>query len=247
LTVAKVDAPRKLTAVEGKAAERQAAFPRAQGHNLNGQKLGRKGRDTRERILAAASDLLIEPGNPPITLSAVARKVPLGMTSLYNYFTDLTELLLALLEPIMETAGDAYLGHLRERWPDEDLNAHCFEFIRDYYAFWQKNTRILHLRNSLSEGNLDVRMAKHRIRMGIPMVELLTFQMGHDPEIRGSEAYSMATALFTGIDRLVAVRTATEWLTEVSDSYYPILNNQLRAEARLLELAIRDGRAHSSS
>ena len=65
-------------------------------HNLNGQRLGRKGRDTRDRIIAAATELLAEPGNAAFTLSAVARKAGLGMTSLYVYFKDLGELVLAL-------------------------------------------------------------------------------------------------------------------------------------------------------
>jgi hypothetical protein len=78
--------------------------------------------------------------------------------------------------------------------------------------------------------------------MGVPMVELLVFQMDHDPKERESEAYCMATALFTGIDRLVAVRTTTEWSSRVNSSFYPLLDNQLRAEARLIELAVRDCR-----
>jgi AcrR family transcriptional regulator len=221
------------------------ASAKAVSHNLNGQKLGRKGRDTRERILTAASEILADPEAAPITLSAVARQVPLGMTSLYNYFSDLTELLLALLEPIMATAEDDYLNHLRVRWTDDALSEDCFTFIRNYYAFWQRNTRILHLRNSLSENNGDVRMAKHRINTGIPMVELLSFQMDADPKDVETPAYCMATALFTGIDRLVAVRTTTEWSTKVTSDFYPVLDRQLRAEARLLELAIRDVRAGS--
>ena len=64
-------------------------------HNLLGQRLGRKGRDTRERILAATQRLLDGPIDAPISLSAVAREASLGMTTLYLYFSDLTELLLA--------------------------------------------------------------------------------------------------------------------------------------------------------
>ncbi len=237
-----LEALKKIDEGQRKPVARRTPSAKAMSHNLNGQKLGRKGRDTRDRILAAAQELLLEPGNVPITLSAVARKVPLGMTSLYNYFSDLTELLLALLEPIMAEAEDGYLAHLRQRWPNAEVGEHCLIFIRDYYKFWQINTRILHLRNSLSEANLDIRMAKHRIRMGLPMVELLVFQMDHDPKARESEPYCMATALFTGIDRLVAVRTTTEWSTEVNNSFYPLLENQLRAEARLIELAVLDGR-----
>ncbi len=210
-------------------------------HNLNGQKLGRKGRDTRERVLAAANELLAESGEQ-FTLSAVARKAGLGMTSLYAYFSDLTELLLAVLEPIMATAEEAYLAHLRQRWPDDGLSEHCVDFLQDYYHFWEKHTRILHLRNSLSEGSLEPRMVQHRINAGVPMVKLLTQQMDGNPEQTGTPTYCMATALFTGLDRLVAVRTTIEWSTEVQTRFQPELPAQMRAEARLIELAIRDAR-----
>ncbi len=210
-------------------------------HNLQGQRLGRKGRDTRQRILAATEELLAA-SEEPVTLSAVARKAGLGMTSLYVYFTDLTELLLALLEPIMASGEESYLGQLRQRWPDEALGAHCETFIRSYYAFWRQHTRILHLRNSMSEGQMDERMARHRVSAGIPMVRLMCFQMDADSQQTDTPAYSMATALFTGIDRLVAVRTSTVWSIPENMAFNPNMENQLLAEARLLELAIGDTR-----
>jgi AcrR family transcriptional regulator len=216
-------------------------------HNLAGQKLGRKGRDTRDRILAAAAELLADPENPPFSLSAVARKVPLGMTSLYNYFSDLTELLLAILEPIMASAEQTYLGHMRQRWEDENLGQQCYSFMDNYYRFWQQNTKILHLRNALSEGEGDRRMGVQRVNAGIPMVRLFTQQMDGDPDDTLAIDYCMATALFTGVDRLIAVRTmTTRWSEGVDDSFYPVVENQLRAEARLLELAIRDGRERNT-
>ena len=103
-------------------------------HNLHGQKLGRKGRITRERILAAAIDL-VEKTDEPVTLGAVARAVGLGMTSLYNYFTDFTELLLAVLEPVMGTAQDEYVAQVRAYWPDEELSDRAMAFVRDYHEF----------------------------------------------------------------------------------------------------------------
>ena len=116
-------------------------------HNLNGQKLGRKGRVTRERIVAAAMELVI--ADEPITLSSVARRAGLGLTSLYNYFSDLTELLLALLESILATAESEYLAVLRNRWPDERLYENCYAFVHSYHSFWMRHSRLLHVRNRL--------------------------------------------------------------------------------------------------
>ena len=98
-------------------------------HNLLGQRLGRKGRDTRERILAATERLLAGPPDTAISLSGVAREASLAMTTLYLYFGDLTELLVAVLEPIMASAEDAFVAHLRRRWPDEQLGEHCLRFL----------------------------------------------------------------------------------------------------------------------
>jgi AcrR family transcriptional regulator len=220
--------------------------PAATELNLQGQRLGRKGRDTRDRIVAAASECLAQDDDNAFTLSAVARKAGLGMTSLYVYFADLTELLLAVLEPVMASAEETYLGHLRTRWPDDALGAHCREFVRDYYRFWQKHTRVLHLRNSQSEGGSDVRMARYRVQSGLPMLQLLVAQMDGDPADITTPAYGMATALFTGIDRLVAVRTSIQWTIPADTAFNPDLGNQLGAEARLLELAIADMRQTGS-
>ncbi|MFT3966240.1 MAG: TetR/AcrR family transcriptional regulator, partial [Sphingobium sp.] len=86
-----------------KSSRRKAASPPEEAGddislNLYGQRLGRKGRETRDRIISAANGLLARPEPVQVTLSAVAREASLGMTTLYLYFSDLTELLSAVLE-----------------------------------------------------------------------------------------------------------------------------------------------------
>jgi AcrR family transcriptional regulator len=217
-----------------------AATDEAASHNLNGQRLGRKGLQTRARIIDATNELLAE--SAEISLSAVARKVGLGMTSLYLYFTDLTELLLAVLEPVMAEAEDAYLKHLRERWPDETLNAHCLEFVTALHGFWHRNSTILHLRNSMSDQR-DKRMMANRVNAARPVMGMLVQQMDHDPEVNGSPANGMATVLYTGIERVVTIATDRMLSTVVPGQFAPNVRNFLRSEARLLELGIRDFRA----
>ena len=77
---------------------RPAAVREGISHNLNGQRLGRKGRDTRDRIVAVTTELLSEPlEDGLITLSEVARRADIRMGTLYLYFADLTELVFAVL------------------------------------------------------------------------------------------------------------------------------------------------------
>jgi AcrR family transcriptional regulator len=234
-----VDAVQPTETVKPK---RAAAGAKPLSHNLNGQRLGRKGRDTRARILAATNELLAGSIDTPITLSAVARQASLGMTSLYLYFNDLTELLLAVLEPLTADAEESYLRHLRERWPDDNLNAHCLEFVTAIHGFWHRNSTILHLRNSMADQR-DKRMMEQRVRSAQPVILMLVTQMDQDPAVPDTLAAGMATVLYTGIDRVVTVATDRILPTLLPGAFAPNVRNFLRAEARLLELGIREFRA----
>jgi AcrR family transcriptional regulator len=211
-------------------------------HNLLGQRLGKKGRDSRVRIIAATEKLLAGPIETPISLSAVAREASLGMSTLYLYFSDLTELLLAVLEPIMASAEQTYMGQLRARWPGDTLDQHCIQFVEAYYAFWVRHSRILHLRNSFADGG-DERMRRHRIAVSQPVLSGLVRQMASDPDADLTPAYGMGTVMMTGIERLVTVTTDASFPTLMGgEDPRPHVSTLLRAEARLLELAIRDVR-----
>ena len=209
-------------------------------HNLNGQRLGRKGRVTRDRIIAVAQEIIEDSPEPMITLSEIARRAELRMASLYVYFGDMTALILALLEPVLATAEAEYVHMLRDHWPDEKLGEKCHEFVTAYYRFWMKHSRLLHLRNHLSERS-DVRLMEQRVRSAQPLLILLAKQMGSTSEIRATPLTSMATALFTGLERVVTV-TTDELVTAAGEGTPNPPAYLVEAEARLFELGIRDYR-----
>lgn len=210
-------------------------------HNLNGQRLGRKGRVTRERILTACSELLAD-GREPISMSAVARRASLGMTSLYNYFADLTELLLAVLEPVMATSEERFLCMLREHWPDEVLGERCYAFMEAYHGFWARHSQLLHLRNAMAD-NRDERMLIHRVESTQPLIMLFAAQMGGDSKERQALVRGMATVLMIGIERTATVSTDPSLTGLFGEDQRRPQQHYLVGEARLMELAIRDTRA----
>jgi AcrR family transcriptional regulator len=212
--------------------------------NLNGQKLGRKGRDTRQRILQAAADIVAEGTADQVSLSAIARRASLGMTSLYLYFNDLTELLLALLEPVMDGARKEFSDLLGKYWDDDKLAQHCREFLDAYYRFWSGNSRLLHLRNSMADAG-DDRMALARIKSSQPLIGSIASQMGGIPEDHKSYAYAMATVLTTGMERTVTVATDPRLTGMFGPGHAHAAGHYLEPEARILELAIRDTRARA--
>jgi AcrR family transcriptional regulator len=214
----------------------------AEAYNLNGQRLGRKGKDTRDRIIAATQKILAGPLSTQLTLSAVAREASLKMTSLYLYFKDLTELLLATLEPIMATAGESYMSLAQDRWPDDELHDCCLRFVSAYLAFWQKHSFILHLRNSMADQQ-DRRMMLHRLQSAQPLITLLVKQMDCDPSNIECPAHSMATVMLLGLERLVTILTDTVLLPSLLDGKMmsePVRSRRIEAEAKLLELGIRE-------
>ena len=209
--------------------------------NLNGQKLGRKGKDTRARILAAAAEIVAEGSEQPITLSAVARRALLGMTSLYLYFNDLSELLLAVLEPV-EAAAEAHLGLIRPYWSDDRLSEQCRAFAAAYYAYWQDNSRILHLRNSLAEQN-DQRMLQRSVISAQELIGLLAAQMNGNLQQPQSPDFALAVMLVTGFERAASIRTDMKLPGLLIDPIILSPERFLHPAARLLELGIRDARS----
>jgi AcrR family transcriptional regulator len=233
--------PHRATGIAG---EGSFPAPEPQGsvsHNLAGQKLGRKGRGTRDRILAAAAELLAADDDVPISLSAVARRASLGMTSLYNYFTDLTELLLAVLEPVMASAEAAFIGMLRERWPDDELGERCKSFMLAYYNFWSQHSRLLHLRNSMADAR-DRRMMVHRVTATRPIISLVVQQMNGKVDDATSPVMPIATVLMTGIERTVTVATDVNLTGLFGEDARRPEGYYLLPAARMMELMIRDAR-----
>lgn len=211
--------------------------------NLQGQKLGRKGRITRERILAAARELLEDSETEGFSISAVARCAGLRVSSIYNYFPDLIDLFLTVLEPVMRETQVGYLAVLERPWPDETLGADCDEFVQEFHSFWKSNVRLLHMRNSLSDSH-EPRVLLQRISSARQVVNLLGTKMsGPVGEFMGPE-YDLASVLYTGLERVVTIAT-----DEHLKAHYPpqikrrFGGSTLKQQARLLELAIRDERA----
>jgi len=236
-----LQAARPMTALPPALADAVSEACAGISHNLNGQRLGRKGRLTRERILAAAIEMLDSSSDEPFTLGNVAKRAGLGLTSLYNYFTDLTELMLAVLDPVMATAEDAYLAILRERWPDDELFDRCYAFSRGYHDFWLKHSRLLHFRNALAD-NRDERMFLHRIQSTRPIIELLILQMASEV-VPGTQASAMATMVMIGLERSVTIVTdqVTRDLARIPRDIHE--DRFLVPAARLMEFIIRDARS----
>ena len=219
------------------------------GYNLAGQRLGRKGQETRERIITAALRLFDDSDGPPATLTGVARAAEVRLTNLYLYFPDFGSLLLAALQRMMADAEAGFIDRLKRRWPDAALGDSCLGFLLEHCRFWQRHSRILHLRNALSD--TDPRILEYRQEAAKPLLDLLLLQMDGDRSDADLARSNMATVVLTGFERMATVVTNPHFhaMANAHDESArdTLIDGLIRAEARLLELAIRDCRASTET
>lgn len=212
--------------------------------NLVGQKLGRKGLETRERILASALRQIEGAQDTPVTLTSVAREASVGMTTLYLYFPDLGSLVLAALKRVMAGADAAVLDRLRVRWPDEGLEAACRGYVHAHFRFWREHGRILHMRNSLADAD-DVRFLDYRAEASRPVLELLIMQMDGAPE-DADPRLPLAAVMLTGFERLAALVTNPRHQPAFSPAPpadgVALVDRMIDAQADLVALGVRHGR-----
>jgi AcrR family transcriptional regulator len=222
----------------------QPPAPKA-GYNLLGQRLGRKGQETRERILCAALRLIETSQETPVTLSSVAREALVGMTTLYLYFPNLGDLVLAVLTRVMDCADSAFVDRLRGHWPDAELTVCAQGFMRAHYQFWRHNARILLLRNAFEDAG-DARFLQYRNRVSRPLIELLIAQMDGCLEPMNSPVANSATVLVTGFERLATITTNPIFHSNLHDmgvdAVQSYIDDLLNAQAELIALAVRHHR-----
>lgn len=215
------------------------------GYNLLGQRLGRKGAETRERILVTALRLIETCQDTPLTLSAVAREASVGMTTLYLYFPDLGDLVLAALTRVMDGADEAFIGRLRARWPDGALLEGAKGFLHAHYQFWRRHARILYLRNSFEDAG-DARFLTYRNNVSRAPIELLIRQMDGCPEPLNAPVANCAIVLVTGYERLAALTTNPIFEANLTEAgvggALAYIDGLIDAEAELMALAVRHQR-----
>ncbi len=85
------------------------------GESASGRRLTRRGRETRERIVAAAAELMFENGVADTTLEDIRAAAGVSGSQVYHYFEDKQALVRAVIDyqadAVIEAQGD-HLDHL---------------------------------------------------------------------------------------------------------------------------------------
>ncbi|WP_236201030.1 TetR/AcrR family transcriptional regulator [Pseudomonas pseudonitroreducens] len=174
--------------------------------NKQGQVLGRKGLETRQRLMAATRRLLYTHPLVDITAVAIAKAAGTSSASFYMYFDDVQDVLYSLgLVAGEDMANVAAL--LEGPWDPAKFEEEALRLIEALNGVWSRHREVLRYRN-LEADRGDPRFEELRMNTYIPFIERFAkLILSVNPAIgsrKKSDAYAEATVLQAAMERLAA-------------------------------------------
>ena len=178
--------------------------------NKHGQSIGRKGTESRRRLLDATRILIVDEPAHKISASAIARAAGLASQTFYLYFKDIDEILLALSD---EASADMDSVHHALR-PDRSVTTGPAElsrqFIDAFSQYWDRHRAILSMRNYLADSGHPAFLTV-RQNAAMPIIEAITDRImaSHAAEnLDRRSAFARSVLIYSAIERMAA-RPAT--------------------------------------
>jgi AcrR family transcriptional regulator len=135
--------------------------PRKRPQNLYGQAMGRKGTQTRERLIRATADLLEKRSLRDVSVSDIATLAGTSSSSFYIYFADVTSAALAAADGIEQITPEIE-AILAQPWPRGEAQNKAIALLESYVNFSSQHHAILRIRNlSADEGDKRFEEVRH--------------------------------------------------------------------------------------
>lgn len=178
---------------------------------MAGQKRDRRRAATRDRILAAATELAGEEGWPNVTMRKIADRIDYSHPALYAYFASKEDLLLALLrEGLTRFRGALQAAADTATSPEEGvlaLNAVLWDFPWRHPELYQ----VMHGLGGVAFVTADARVEERAVvEPAVVVVAALLARHGRDPE----EALRLCTLQWCTIHGLVTLTMAGRFTRE---------------------------------
>lgn len=169
--------------------------------------LGRKGTETRARLLAATRELLTTTSPFHLTVAAIAKAAGSSPATLYVYFDDVQDALFALATEASDAFGELYGDHPEWFSRADQLEQDCAAFIGTYNRVWDTHCHELRYRNLEAERG-NSRFLELQTANAVPIIERLARAIRHfSPALRSSDAHAEAVVLYCTMERLAGVRS----------------------------------------
>ncbi len=189
-------------------------MPKADATSTTGRALGRRGTETRQRILDTLASMIETSGVRELRLSEVTREVGVSPPAFYQYFKDLDEALLALCEQTAERTNEVRAA-LEHPWIESPGDEGAREFVERFIAYWDAHRPVLWVRNVAAQDG-DDRFRQIRNRSLTPITHELKRQieLGQeagrvDPKVSSS---ALSVALISLVERIGMMYPDVGWM-----------------------------------
>lgn len=170
---------------------------------LDGRSLGRRGTQTRQRLLDATAELLRDVGLRDVRVVDITRRVGTSSGTFYQYFKDVEEAVLVLAEESLDDIGEI-ADAIDAQWDDV---ASAGRVVDTFMRYWERHLDVLRVRNlKVEEG--DERFRAVRLRAVEPLTKAIESKIRAGRE-RGDIAddvqpFAAAAALVAMLERIGA-------------------------------------------
>jgi AcrR family transcriptional regulator len=144
------------------AGRRKSERVRKARQNLYGQAMGRKGTETRQRLIRATVELLEKRSIRDVSVSDIATLASTSSSSFYIYFADVSAAALAAAESIEQITPEIE-RILSLSWSKNDGQLKAAALVEEYVNFSSQHHAILRIRNlSADEGDKRFETVRHQ-------------------------------------------------------------------------------------
>jgi AcrR family transcriptional regulator len=174
---------------------------------LDGRALGRRGAQTRQRLLDATARLLEDNGLRELRVVDIARAVDLAPATFYQYFHDVEEAVLALSVAVGEETS-SLSALVAQSWSGPAGLDVVRRLVEDFIANWDQHRGVLRTRNlAAQEGDLRFRAVRNDALR--PLTEGIAAKVAARGEA-GVAPYAAAAAMVSMLERMAAFHTDLE-------------------------------------
>ncbi|MCK9544027.1 MAG: TetR/AcrR family transcriptional regulator [Novosphingobium sp.] len=183
------------------------ASPRA-GRNQNGQAMGRKGLQTRRRLIDATVALLETTRLRDLRVADIARTAGTSTATFYVYFPDVSDAVLAALEELTQSTPEI-LALADQDWSEGDPEERARRIVELYAGFWHAHRALFRMRN-LAADEGDERFVKARADaiMGLLLATASAIRRAQEAGwvARDLDAMSTSGVLMAMLERFAAIQ-----------------------------------------
>lgn len=169
--------------------------------------LGRKGTETRARLLRATRDLLETTSPFDITVAAIVKSAKSVPGTLYVYFKDVADVFYTLSVEASEDFAKMLNRH--SEWFNDKNSFYddSYEFVTEFCNTWEQHRHVLHyLILEANRGN--ARFQELRTFSALPVIKLFArvIRTGQ-PSMSKVDAQAEAVVLYSAVERVAASPT----------------------------------------